>query len=99
MKKKPTGALGKRYEKTPKTLKIAPDAPNDATDKDEPKKVGMAKEANDEITAEFKYIVVKLETPKYAIKVDPNDCKASMLTKKWKKFWWENADPNNDQED
>lgn len=30
------------------------------TDKDEPKKVGMAKEANDEITAEFKYIVVKL---------------------------------------
>jgi hypothetical protein len=43
---------------------MAPEAPKDATDKDVPKKVGIAKEANDEMTAEFKYMIVKLDAPK-----------------------------------
>ncbi len=73
MKNNPTGEAGNKKENTPKTLNIAPDAPNEATDKDDPKNIGIANEANEEITAEFKYMIVKLDTPKNATKVEPND--------------------------
>ncbi|KAI3402896.2 LOC1 [Candida oxycetoniae] len=54
MKKIPTGAAGKSTEKAPNISNIAPDAPKDATDKDVPINMGIAIEAKEEITAEFK---------------------------------------------
>lgn len=57
----------------PKTLMIAPDAPKEPTDNEARNTDGISKEKNDEITAEFKYMVRKLAGPKNPQSDDPNE--------------------------
>lgn len=86
MKKNANGALGNKYENAPKTLKIAPEAPKEAMDNEDLIKVGTKIETNDDITAELRYIIVKLVTPTKAHNEVPNECKTNMLTNKCPKF-------------
>lgn len=82
----PTGEAGNKYEKQPNTPKIAPDAPSDATANELPKNIGIARDANDERTAAFKYMMVKFDTPSIPTKDTANDWKQSILMKKWAKL-------------
>lgn len=52
---------------------MAPEAPNEATDKELLITVGIKIEKNDAITAEFKYATKKLEAPTMPHNVVPND--------------------------
>lgn len=81
MKNKAIGALGIKYENVPTTLKIAPDAPKDPTAKEVLVRVGITREINEAITAEFKYIIRKFDAPNIPHKVLPNDCNTNILTK------------------
>lgn len=79
-----------------KTLKMAPDAPNDAVESELLINVGIATEINDEITAELTYITKKLDAPTNEHNAVPNECNTNMLNKMCMPSWWENADPKND---
>ena len=83
MKKKASGAFGRRYEKAPTTLKIAPEAPKEAVSNEDLAKTGIKIEKKDEITAELRYKLVKFSTPIIDTKVLPNDCNTNILIGKW----------------
>lgn len=82
----PTGEAGNMNEKHPNTANMAPEAPSDATDKELPKNIGIASDANDERTAAFKYMIVKFVTPNIPTNDAANDWKHNMLMKIWAKL-------------